>query len=89
MIQAMAFIIAGIAAGFFLKDKEKVLLGFEKISSITIYVLLFLMGLAVGTNTTVLKSFPKVGGIALVLTFGALAGSVAFTFIIDRIFFRK
>lgn len=89
MIQAILVILAGIAAGFFLKEREKVLICFEKTSSVTIYLLLFLMGLAVGTNTTVLTSFPKVGKIAIVLTFGALAGSILFSFIIDRLFFKE
>lgn len=89
MIQAILVIVAGIAAGFFLKEREIVLSCFEKISSVTIYLLLFLMGLSVGTNTTVLNSFPKVGKIAIVLTFGALTGSIFFSFIIDRLFFKE
>lgn len=89
MIEAMAVIIAGIVAGFLIREKGKVLSVFEKVSSVTIYILLFFMGLSVGTNATVLNSFPKVGGIAIVLTFGALVGSVALTFAVDRIFFRK
>jgi len=89
MAQAILFILAGIAVGFFFKEKEKFLVCFEKISSATIYLLLFLMGLAVGTNATVLNSFPKVGKIAIVLTFGALTGSIVFSFIIDRLFFKE
>jgi len=89
MLLAIFVIVAGIAAGFLLKDKENILGVFEKASSVTIYFLLFLMGLAVGTNSTVLTSFPKVGKIAIILTFGALSGSILFSCIIDRLFFRE
>ena len=89
MLYAIISIIAGIIAGYLFRHKEKVLQASEKISSVTIYILLFFMGLAVGTNNTVLESFHSVGKIAFTLTFGALAGSIIFSFIIDRLFFKE
>ena len=88
MITVLLLMMAGILAGLWLGKFPLVMKINDKLISWAIYLLLFLLGVSVGTNKTVMQSLDSIGLQALLLTFGAVAGSVAMGWIIYRAFFH-
>lgn len=88
MITVLLLMVAGILAGWWLGKFPLVMKINDKLISWAIYLLLFLLGISVGTNKTVMQSLDSIGFQALLLTIGALAGSIAMGWIIYRAFFH-
>lgn len=76
-------------AGFMLRKKESIIKFADKATTWAIYLLLFLLGVSVGTNDTILSSFASLGFIAVVLTLGAVAGSVFASYFVYVHFFKE
>ena len=64
-----------ILAGYILRNRlnERLL---NRLLMLSIYLLLFLMGVSIGTNEQLVKNLSALGLQALVLTLGAVAGSL-------------
>jgi uncharacterized membrane protein YbjE (DUF340 family) len=88
MITVLLLMMAGILAGLWLGKFPLVMKINDKLISWAIYLVLFLLGVSVGTNKTVMQSLDSIGLQALLLTVGAVAGSVAMGWIIYRAFFH-
>ena len=88
MITVLLIMVAGILAGIGIGKSPVLLKVNERLISWAIYLLLFLLGVSVGTNETVIRSLDSIGLQALLLTLGALAGSIAMGWIIHRVFFH-
>ena len=69
-------LVAGIAAGYFWRNKKKVRL--EKVSLAIIVVLIFSLGFGIGSNNELLASMPQVGVQALVISVLAILFSIGF-----------
>ena len=87
MFIAMGLMFLGIAVGLLLRGRP---LAAKLARCVTpaIMLLLFALGISVGSNTTLMANLPKLGGAAVVLTVSAIAGSIACVFCIRR-FFRQ
>ncbi|WP_244825603.1 LysO family transporter [Carboxylicivirga linearis] len=81
--------IAGIFIGRQLKNKEKTRKRVDKAVNYAIYLLLFLLGISVGINEDIIQNFSRIGYKALLLTIGALAGSILLAKVIYIFFFKK
>lgn len=80
---------AGVLIGFLFRNSS-VLSKSVGISVIwAIYLLLFLLGISVGSNETILKNFAVIGLNALIITSGAIAGSVILSWFTYKRFFRE
>lgn len=88
MITVLLIMLAGIATGFLLRQKPMVLKISGKLTSIAIYILLFLLGISVGLNKTILNHFDRIGFQAFLITLGAISGSVAVLWIVYRFLFN-
>ena len=74
MFVVLAFMIAGIVVGYFLRQRRlRFIHGFILT---LIWLLLFLLGLEVGANETVVGQFGKLGLQAFLLASGGTLGSV-------------
>lgn len=89
MFEVIVIFIGGIAAGVVFKNRAALIRGAEKITTLSIYLLLFLLGGLVGINDQVISSFGSLGLKAAVLSFGAILGSGITLLLIDRMMFRK
>jgi len=67
--------------------KRKVQKKVDFLITISIYSLLFLIGVSVGSNELIVNNLGKIGFNAFVLTIGAVAGTILFSFIIGKKFF--
>jgi uncharacterized membrane protein YbjE (DUF340 family) len=69
-------LIAGIAVGYFLRNKKHVDLG--KLIFGAIVILIFSMGFLIGSNNDLLQSMPEIGLNALVMAVLAIFFSIIF-----------
>ena len=80
-------LVSGILTGYLIKNRKSTVV-LERITSGTVLVLLFILGMTVVSNKTVLQNLSGVGLKALVLTFGGILGSITLSFAVYRIFFK-
>jgi hypothetical protein len=87
MLAVIISLLAGMAIGFAFRQKEKIIKLADKLTTVSICLLLFLLGLSVGGNQKVLSAFTSLGFVAAVLSLGAISGSIIVTNIIyNRLF---
>ncbi|HAR37972.1 MAG TPA: DUF340 domain-containing protein [Porphyromonadaceae bacterium] len=75
MINILLCIMAGIAVGY-LARKRTVMKYTGSLLSVAIMLLLFFLGLSVGSNEQVVNNFTSIGLDAFLLTVGGTAGSL-------------
>ncbi len=89
MNEVVLIMMAGIVIGWFLRQKKKVFPYIDKTITVTIFLLLFFLGLSVGLNDEIVKNFHLIGFNASLLTAGALAGSILLSWGIYHLFFKR
>lgn len=80
MFTVIAFMLAGIVVGYALRSIKISFI--HRIILTLIWVLLFLLGLEVGANETVVRQFGTLGLQALLLATGGTLGSVVFAWLL-------
>lgn len=78
----------GIAVGYFLR-KIEFLQKIGKPVSYTILVLLFLLGISVGANESIVNNLATLGGQAFLIAFAGTAGSVLAAWAVYFFFFTE
>jgi hypothetical protein len=76
----------GAILGFALRGHPRFLQLVEQVTGLTVFLLLFLLGLAVGSNRELLQNLGNLGGQALVLSLGGIAGSLTLSMILHARF---
>ncbi len=76
MITVLLVMLFGILLGYAINRKPKLLKVNDKLTSWAIYLLLFLLGISVGLNKTIIQNLDKIGVQAIIITIGAISGSV-------------
>jgi len=89
MIPVLLLMTSGIILGWLLHKKRKFLKVTSELTNWAIYLLLFLLGLSVGTNEKILSNFDQIGLQAILITLFAVAGSVLTSWITYILFFKK
>jgi uncharacterized membrane protein len=85
MTVVLLLMLSGIIAGFALGKYPLTLKINEKLLNMAIYILLLLLGIAVGTNDQIIHNLNHIGLQALIITIG---GSVFLCWLIYRFFFH-
>ncbi|WP_421918522.1 LysO family transporter [Marinifilum sp.] len=89
MVTVLLLMTMGIILGLFLGKFPKIIKGLDKMITYSIYLLLFLLGIGVGLNDTIIDNLHTIGWQALILTIGAVLGSLIFAYITYQLFFNK
>ena len=79
----------GIGAGILFSGIKNFNIISEKATSYIIYLLLFFMGLGVGTNREFMANISSIGLQSLVITLFSILGSVLFAAVIFNFFFKN
>jgi uncharacterized membrane protein YbjE (DUF340 family) len=87
MIQILGILGAGILLGLFIQKRKQLIKINDKLMTWSIFILLFLLGISVGVNDTIVNNLDTIGLKALIITIGAIAGSVLVAWIIFPILF--
>lgn len=89
MNEILIVMTLGMIIGYLLRKNEVVFQYVDKIIMGTIFLLLFCLGLSVGLNEKVIANFHLIGLNALLLTSGAIAGSIGISWGVYLLFFRR
>jgi uncharacterized membrane protein YbjE (DUF340 family) len=87
MIQVLLLMTIGFIIGYVFRNKTKFILFSNKATTLIIYVLLFLLGIGVGLNKTIVSNMANIGYQSIIITFGAVLGSLIFAYITYKLFF--
>lgn len=89
MLFILALLFGGILAGRLLNRKRKVIRTFDRLTTWSIYLLLFLMGVSIGTNQEIMANLSSLGVKAIIIAAFSLAGSILLSVAVYHVFFRK
>ena len=89
MITVLALMTLGIFIGLFINNRPKIIKGVDKMTTWSIYLLLFLLGIGVGLNEKIINNLHSIGLQAIILTIGAVLGSLIFAYITYTFFFKN
>ena len=87
MIPVVLLMTLGFILGYVLRNKTKFILFSNKATTLIIYMLLFLLGIGVGLNKTIVSNIGSIGLQSILLTFGAVLGSLILAYITYKLFF--
>ncbi|MDC7234917.1 MAG: LysO family transporter [Spirochaetales bacterium] len=88
MLTVILIMTAGMIAGYLLRKYKKLSKGLDKTVSYVIYLLLFLLGITVGQNETIIRNFHLIGLKAFLITCASVAGSLVLAALVFHFFFR-
>jgi len=86
MIEILVIMSAGIILGFILRKKKYIIMLFDKLTNLSIYLLLFLLGLSIGSNEIIIKQFGQIGINAILLALAGISGSVILSYFVYKFF---
>lgn len=89
MITILLILTLGILVGLVLANKRRIHLLNNHLLNMAIYLLLFLLGISVGTNQTVIENIGKIGLEAVAIAIASIAGSVLLCAILFKFFFHQ
>jgi len=88
IIIVLAIMILGMGIGLFIGNRPKIIKIVGILTSFSIFLLLFLLGIGVGTNDKIINNLHSIGLQALILTLGAILGSLICAYLVYKFFFR-
>ena len=77
----------GIVLGYLIRNRKLWVRLADKLTMWAIYLLLFLLGIAIGTNEVIVKNLPTLGLKALLISMGGVLGSVLVAWLAYRLWF--
>ena len=89
MISILVVLSAGILVGFLLVGRPVWHKHNNDLMNLAIYVMLFLLGISVGTNREVIGNLGKIGYEAVAIAVASIAGSVLISTILFKLLFKK
>lgn len=89
MITVILIMTAGIVLGYLIRNKTMLIKINDKLVMGAIYLLLFVLGISIGINQTIMKSLPNLGLKALALTIGGVLGSIILAWFTYKWFFKN
>lgn len=87
MFWVLGTMVAGICTGYLLRNRRKLFSQIGRFSMWIIYLLLFAMGLSVGSNDVVMSNLGGLGLRAIIIAMAGIAGSVLLSWLLYKYFF--
>ncbi|MDR3045896.1 MAG: LysO family transporter [Desulfovibrio sp.] len=88
MIVEIGCIAVGVPAGYLLRTRPAVVGAVDRLTTWSIYALLFLLGLALGSDDALVAKAGDIGLRAVVISMASLAGSVAAGWLLQHVLLR-
>lgn len=79
----------GMGVGYLLRSRKQILKINGKATLWVIFLLLFFMGISVGSNPTIMQNLDTIGLRGLQLALVAVFGSVALSWVVYKVFFKS
>ena len=87
MLVVVVIMLCGIAVGYLVRKKN--IRFIHHVITVLIWLLLFLLGIEVGSNPHIVKGIQTLGLEALLLTFGGAIGTIIFSWLLWKYVSRK
>lgn len=84
MLTVILIMAAGMVVGYFLRSRKKLLQLSNKSTLWVIFILLFFMGISVGSNSDVMNNLDTIGIRGLQLALVTILGSVFLSWVVYR-----
>ena len=78
--------LVGVLAGFILKKNKKLIYLADNFVIYIVYLLIFFLGISVGSNTKILDNLSNLGLTAFIISLFALMGTLVFSYLLKKIF---
>lgn len=88
MFSIIGIMLAGISIGYLFRNIQFVKCT-EKSISCTVILLLFILGLSIGSNKQIIGNLATFGGQAAILAASATCGSILASWMVLKLFFTK
>ena len=85
----LIFLVAGTLGGLMLRKVRRFSSSTDKISTWLIYILLFIMGLLVGSDNEIMDHIGAIGTQAITIALFAVFGSILLSGITYKLFFKN
>lgn len=89
MIVVIVLMFLGMIIGYFIRNKENLVKINDKLIMYSIFLLLFLLGIAMGNNEQIMSNLGSIGLHAFIIAIGALLGSILLAYFVEKVFFKK
>ena len=89
MLTVTVALISGIALGFLIRQKDYLLKYINVISMVFMFILLTVLGISLGTNQEIIRSFKDIGIYAVAISVFSIIGSTFMGLFVYRLFFKK
>ncbi len=89
MAEILILMFGGMIIGHVISSRKKLVNVLEKLIMWSIFLLLFLLGIAIGRNPEIMQALGTLGLTAMILSLGGIGGSVIMAYVLWRIFFRE
>ena len=89
MFKVLILLIASAGVGYMLRRNSSLRKALSRTTSITIFILLFMFGLSIGSNESILSNIHKDGVKAVAIALLGIAGSIAATTACVKLINRK
>ena len=87
MLVVVVIMLCGIAVGYLVRKRNTRFI--QYVITALIWLLLFLLGIEVGSNPHIVKGIQTLGLEALLLTFGGAIGTIIFSWLLWKYVSRK
>jgi len=87
MLIVIGLMFFGVSVGLLLRNNPPKFLA--KLINVVIYALLLMLGISVGANKMIINNLHTLGVQALLITLGALTGSIFLSWLLFRYLFSK
>lgn len=89
MLLLLGILFLGLFIGYIFRKKNKIDKILDKLIMGAIFLLLFFIGVDVGSNKLIINNLHKIGLNAVILTIGAVIGTIFLSTIVYNFFFKK
>ena len=88
MLEAIIILVVGVFIGILVRNSRKIIRFSSKATEISVYALLFFLGIGVGSDDRILQNLDRIGVTVVLVTLSAVAGSVLLSFVVYHFFFN-
>lgn len=89
MVLIFGLLIGGIFLGYLLRNIKKIEKRIDFVTTISIFTLLFMMGVSVGSNKLIVSNLATIGLDAFLLTLGGVVFTILISFLVFKVIFKK
>ncbi len=89
MFRILLLLLIGTGIGYMLRNSDTLVHGIEKSTRYTVFLLLFIFGISIGSNHSIIDNIAGVGFEAFVIAFLGIAGSFVAASLVKHLSSKK